>query len=203
MWILIAYSVAISLDDEVVEILGMRWGEGIGLTVNSKDLLSTSFRLSHRANTLTERFDEERHERRHTILHIGTPHFIVRMEGMNIAWLSIDIEAIVAVLIDEVTDRISILDDRCSTGSLTFFRLFGAPAPVLVSPSLTILKRSLFCIRRIGSNTSAHIEDEEADHRLQALLLLCITQVLELSFCWILPPAPERDEVYRVGQAHQ
>ena len=203
MWILIAYSVAISLDDEVVEILGMRWGEGIGLTVNSKDLLTTSFRLSHRANTLTERFDEERHERRHTILHIGTPHFIVRMEGMNIAWLSIDIEAIVAVLIDEVADAISILDDSSTASSLTFFRLLSAPAPILMCPLFATLKSSLFCIRRIWGDTSAHIEDEEADHRLQALLLLCITQVLELSFCWILPPAPERDEVYRVGQAHQ
>ena len=122
---------------------------------------------------------------------------------MRVVRLSINIEAIIAILIDEVADTISILDDCCTTGSLTFVRLLIAPAPILVRPSLTILKCSLFCIRRIRCDTSAHIEDEEADHRLQTLLLLCITQILELSFSWILPPAPERDEVYRVGQAHQ
>ena len=122
---------------------------------------------------------------------------------MRIVGLSIDIEAIVAVLIDEVTDRISILDDSGTASSLTFFRLLSAPAPVLVRPLFSTLKSSLFGIRRIGCDTSAHVEDEEADHCLQTLLLLCITQVLELSFSGVLPPAPERDEVYRVGQAHQ
>ena len=122
---------------------------------------------------------------------------------MRIVRLSIDIEAIIAILIDEVADTISILDDCCTTGSLTFVRLLIAPAPILMCPLFAILKSGLFCIRRIGGDTSAHIKDEEADHCLQTLLLLCITQVLELSFCWVLPPAPERDEVYRVGQAHQ
>ena len=203
MPVVVAYRVVISLDDEVVEVLGVRSGKCIGLTVDSKDLLTTSLRLRHRADTLTKGLDEEGHERRHTILHILLPQLFLSTKGVSIVRLSVDIEAIVAILIDEVADSISVLDDSGTASSLTFGRLLRAPAPVFVSPSLTILKCSLFCIRRIRRDTTAHIEDEEANHCLQALLLLCITQVLELSFCWILPPAPERDEVYRVGQAHQ
>ena len=140
MVVVVANRVVVGLDDEVVEVLGVRSGKRIGLTVDSKDLLTASLRLSHRADTLTEGLDEEGHERRDTILLVSSPELIVRPEGVRIVRLSIDIEAIVAVLIDEVTDRISILDDSGTAGSLTFFRLFGAPAPVLVRPSLTILK---------------------------------------------------------------
>ena len=122
---------------------------------------------------------------------------------MAIARLSIDIKAVIAILIDEITDSISILNDSGTTSGLTCFSIFGAPPPVLVRPLFTLLKGCLFSIGRIGSNTIPHIEDEEADHSLQPLLFLGHTEVLELSFGRVLPAPPEGDEVYRVREPHQ
>ena len=122
---------------------------------------------------------------------------------MTIARLSIDIKAIITILINEITDSISILDDSSTTSGLTSLCLFITPAPVLMRPLFALLELSLFSISRIGSNTIPHIEDEEADHSLEPLLLLSHTQILELSFGRVLPAPPEGDEVYRVREPHQ
>ena len=70
-------------------------------------------------------------------------------------------------------------------------------------PALSFLESRLLSIGRIWSDTSTHIEDEEADHSLEPLLLLGHTQILELSFGRVLPAPPEGDEVYRVREPHQ
>ena len=122
---------------------------------------------------------------------------------MRVGGLSIDIEAVIAILLDDVADSIGVLDDGSTACSLAFGSLSSTPPPVLVRPAFPFLEGSLFSFSRIGSNTSSHIQDEEANHCLQTLLLLCSTEVFELSFGRILPSTPEGDEVYRVRESHQ
>ena len=122
---------------------------------------------------------------------------------MRVVRLCIDIEAVIAILLDDVADRIGILDDGCTTCSLAFRSLSSAPAPVLVRPAFPFLEGCLFSFGRIRCDTSSHIEDKEANHCLQSLLLLCSTKVFQLSFGRILPSTPEGDKVYRVRESHQ